>query len=630
LNLKYIILFGVILLFVINSHNVYAVNSIDWIRNNSILFGSSDPPFHFGMTLDYGNIKNSFPLSVIVDASDEGDFTSNGIIDTIDVFISSSVDTSGVTYTLTETGPNDGIFTGTNFVFLKGNYKFLITDTVNLVHKLDHDTGCDPDDTITVLDTRNNGTGNGITVHSQTDLIGIGTVLTETGKNTCTFSGEIKFTTDSSDETTGTLQVSQGDILAFEVRDPFEIINAQIIPTINGKGSIAATYDDDQNTAEVFASYNGLLSGFHLADDGSGNGFGSPSANPGLVLNFIRSLIGGSSLSSPPTLGIDNQQKRIVEDGFSFNGNPVNVERFYTPYPLITTEVGKLNTIKLKIYEDKGPDNITHVGLSYGLGKGEIFNQGKATIEYDKSFDGIETVTLFDPNDVFGIVNVTTTNTECSPTNNAPCLEVTFEHEFRDTLEFNMVATNIWDFQRNGWQNYFNHGVEIIGESMNPPKVYSGIHKGHVYKLTETGKNTAVDKNGNNWTFDKIWNRDYIIPQIHDREVLNQQKIYAIKKLGFNYSDGQQIFGYSRTDDGFTVTKNQQKIEAQKVLGSICLDCQENSFEEINDIFSYDMPKRTYKLHDPDIVILMNNENKKAQEFLEQYFEKIYDGRTFD
>jgi hypothetical protein len=306
------------------------------------------------------------------------------------------------------------------------------------------------------------------------------------------------------------------------------------------------------------------------------------------------------------------------------------VEQFYTHYPLITTPVGQNNTIKLKIYEDSGPDNIAHVGLSYGLGKGETFNEGRATIEYDKTFDGKESVTLFDPKHVLGSINVTSTTTQCSTHNNAQCLEVTFDHIFREPLEYNMVATNIWDFDRNGWQNYFNHGIQIVGESMNPPEQYSGIFQGHIYHLTESGKNTAIDDYGNNWTFDRIWNRDYIKPLIVDSDILNQEKIEAIEQLGFQYSDGQEIFGFDRMDHRFVDAKNQQQIEAQTIMTSLCPECQKEPYEKINDIFAYDMPNRNSKLEDPEIVSLMNQEDKKAQEFLKQYFKKIYPGRIFD
>jgi len=65
-------------------------------------------------------------------------------------------------------------------------------------------------------------------------------------------------------------------------------------------------------------------------------------------------------------------------------------------------------------------------------------------------------------------------------------------------------------------------------------------------------------------------------------------------------------------------------------MNSLCPECQKESYEEINDIFSYDMPIRYSKLDDPKIVTLKNLEDKKAQEFLKQYFEKLYSGRIHD
>jgi hypothetical protein len=632
LNLKYVSLFAITLFLAVSSHNVYAVNSINWTLNGGV-GGSAFPPF-ISVISTVGNILEHNPFTVLVDATDEANFTTNGIIDTIDVVVTSVDDPVGTKYTLIETGPNDGIFTGTNFVFLDENYKFQTTDTVNLVYTIPSTiSSCGTDNTITQLDSRSGGPDNGFKVYSDTDLGGIGLILTETGKNTCVFMGQLKFTTtDATDEITGTLLVSQGDILLFEDRTTSVKYNAQIVPTVPGKGSITAHFDilGDVNTAEVTATYNGLSIGLDLDEPGSGSGNGGP-VRPGLVLNFIAALLGGgSNQAAPPTLGLDINQKRIVEGGFSFNDNPIDVQQYYTAYPLITTPVGQNNTIKLKIYEDNGPDNITHVGLSYGLGKGEIFNEGRATIEYDKTFDGIESVTLFDPKHVLGSVNVTASTTNCSTHNNAKCLEVTFDHIFRESLEYNMVATNIWDSERNGWQNYFNHGIQIVGEPMNPPEEYSGIYQGYTYHLTEAGKNTAVDDDGNNWTFDKIWNRDYIKPVNVDNDILNQEKIRAIESLGFQYSDGQEIFGFDRLDHRFADTKSQQQIEAQTIMASLCPECQKEPFEKINDIFSYDLPTRYSKTNNPETINRMHLEDQKAQEFLKQYFEKIYPGRIND
>ena len=58
---------------------------------------------------------------------------------------------------------------------------------------------------------------------------------------------------------------------------------------------------------------------------------------------------------SPPTMGLANSGTRIVEDGFEYNGITVNVDRYYTEFPQISTNVGELNSLKMKFYDDAGP-----------------------------------------------------------------------------------------------------------------------------------------------------------------------------------------------------------------------------------------------------------------------------------
>ncbi|CAD6368414.1 hypothetical protein NMT12_100043 [metagenome] len=627
LNFNYISLFVIAIILVMSFQNVYAVNSIDWYYAGSSISDPAGADLQFVNQGD-GHVDDS-AVTVRVDATDESGF-SPSVRDTINVTITSVDDPTGITYTLTETANTSQIFIGTSIVFVQGNYKFLITDTVNLTFT--KTSGCANG----VIDTiaGSGGSSTGFVVKSDTDSTGVGILLTETGPSTCTFKGQVKFTTGSSDESTGTLQVSAGDRLTIADNINGYYTNAHIIPVAVGKGAIKAIFDspDVASSAEVTATYNGLSKGLDIDDDGSGGGGTGGLARPGLVLNVVASLLsvdssnGGSKPTSPPTLGLDVFNKRIVEDGFSFNGNSVDVEKYYTSYPLITTTIGQNNTIKLKIFEDAGLDNIAHVGVSYGLGKGKTFNEGRATIEYDRTFDDIEYVTVFDPKNVLGIVNVTTTTTNCDIYNNTRCLEISFFHIFRESLDYNMVATNIWDFDRNGWQNYFNHGIQITGKSMNPPEQYSGIHHGNIYHLTKTDKNKAIDDNGYYWTFDKVWNRDYIPPVIDDKEILNPEKISAIKKLGFEYSDAHDIFGFSRMNHGFIDGKNQQQIKAQLIMNNLCPKCQK-SFDNIDDTFSYDFPERYSKLHKNKILI--DFEAKRAQEFLKQYFDQIYVGKKY-
>jgi hypothetical protein len=251
---------------------------------------------------------------------------------------------------------------------------------------------------------------------------------------------------------------------------------------------------------------------------------------------------------TPPTLGLDEDTRRLVTGGFSYNANPVDVERYYTPYPLITVQTGKNNTATFKIYENMGPDNIEHFELAFGLAQGQILADSRASILWDRTFDGVETVTLNDPQNALDNVNVTSSAGPCDG-GTIPCLILTIRHTFREQLEFDIVATNVWDSSRNAWQNYYNHGIHVEGESLNPPDTYTGIYRGHTYHLTETGKHAAVDEFGNTWSYEYgTWSMDYVPaprPQDGDWQVL------------------------TRYHSGFEEYKKNQAVLAQKTINEI-------------------------------------------------------------
>ena len=212
-----------------------------------------------------------------------------------------------------------------------------------------------------------------------------------------------------------------------------------------------------------------------------------------------------------------------MQQGLSFNDNPIDVELYYTPYPLITANVGQENKIVLKIFDDGGTQNIEHVGLAFGLGKDQFFSESKATISLDRTLDGREKISTFDPENVLDDVKIVTSKDLCNNTSKTQCLKVTIQQTFRDILEFNMVSTNVWDSKKNAWQNFYNHGVEIKGDSLNPPKTklvaFGEKNMRGLYELTEVDKKKHLwidefgniyDNKGNN-RFDRIFYSQNII-----------------------------------------------------------------------------------------------------------------------
>ena len=324
---------------------------------------------------------------------------------------------------------------------------------------------------------------------------------------------------------------------------------------------------------------------------------------------------------SAPTLGVDEQFSRVVENGFTYNGNQINVERYFTPYPLITVDVGKQNTAVFKIYENSGPDNIQHFDFAFGLDIGQVMGTSNAMISWDRSHDGTETVTVVDPNNALENVRVPTSEGKCkadSTTND--CLIISVSHTFREPLDFDIVGTNVWDYRQHSWQNFYNHGIHIEGESLNPPDEYVGYcHnilcssiKGNLIHLIETGKNTAVDEQGNTWTFDNTWIQDYVSKGKIEDPITSQ--------------------GYDRDHVKFNAIKQEQELAAYSLFEKYYKTSvsHEQSFAEIDDIKFYEYPETVDKKFDPVLLAKMHKEDIRAQKYLEEMFAKMYPGKVFD
>ena len=138
----------------------------------------------------------------------------------------------------------------------------------------------------------------------------------------------------------------------------------------------------------------------------------------------------------------------------------------------------------------------------------------------------------------------------------------------------------------------------VVGKSLNPPKEYDGINRGHVYHLTETSKITAVDEFGNSWSLEYgLWVKDYIPIQKEIDEIT--------------------MHGYSRTNSNFEMYKYGQHLLAQNKLVEICPDCNDTPYDKINDIFTYEYPPSQNSLDNSDIQSKMVFESQRAQKIMD-------------
>ena len=264
---------------------------------------------------------------------------------------------------------------------------------------------------------------------------------------------------------------------------------------------------------------------------------------------------GGCRDCTPPTLGVDKDNRRMVDDGLRYNDYVLDVDLYYTPFSKETVKVGQENLLELKIYENNGPQAIKHVGVSFGLSTGQSFHGGLAMIEWDRVFDEDPKITITDPEHQLDDVRVVEDENpvKCrDDSSSEQCMVLQIYHTFRESSDFGMFSTYIWDERRNGWQNYFNHGINIIGDSLNPPDQHTVFgRQGYLHTITETSKTSAVDENGDEWYLDDsfFW-----------------KKVHYVKK---EIPTGVPMQGYDRNHPYFTVYKNGQVLLAEEVLRSI-------------------------------------------------------------
>ncbi|HXG73430.1 MAG TPA: hypothetical protein VNK44_01240 [Candidatus Nitrosotenuis sp.] len=578
----------------------YGVGIIEW---NTIGSGQTNYNIEDGAV---GGIPITFEI-------DDNDHAADGSINIITATVTTNTDPVGTTFTLTETTPISGRFMSANMIFMENDARFQITDTavITIVDDCvpnDGNGNCDPN----VVETLTGGADGAIAVSETSDILGNPPVpihFVETGQNTGIFVGKLKFstTTTTSDPppATNVLQVSPGDIITIVDNVSGLLTNGIIMPMSNDK---RAVFGSEGGTATVtYTPVSGPAVQSQVTIDAhppaGGRGSGGLVAPPTLVVDSpsTSGSFNGSGCKgdcTPPTLGVDETYRRIVDSGFSYNDHPVDVELYYTHYPLVTVNVGQENKAILKIYDNSGPQHIAHIEIVFGLGKDQILDESKAGISLDVGMDGKKTISTYDPENVLQDIKIQTTTNRCSSFGSADCLLVTIYHTFRAPLDFNIVATEIWDYDRNSWQNYYNDGITVVGESLNPPKKHIGIYKGHQIELTETSKDKAVDAEGRIWTFDKVWSMDFIPPKKQDR--------------------GPTSHGYNRYDVGFA-----RQLEEQITIAKAKLNTMINSrFDDHPTKIVYKQPMNNYisRFEDEDL------KSRKEQSILiaEETIKKLY------
>ena len=257
-----------------------------------------------------------------------------------------------------------------------------------------------------------------------------------------------------------------------------------------------------------------------------------------------------------PTLGKTGSGGQIVTNGFEYNGLVVNVGRYHTEFPLISTNVGDVNTVKVKIYDDAGPHEIKRVEFALGVPDIGLYHDAETIIEIwmEKDMLVVKDLIINDKFDLLEDSDVLVEMAQVSCSNDATeCLFVNLQYSYREAPSYNTIAVKPVDRDNQAYQFYFNDGIQVDGVSQNSDPfiavsashaVYHPVKSGNIYLVqTDRGQGLWVDEHGYKWHI-----QDNTIRQISFYE-------YEIP-----HDDRERIFhGPGRNSDGFEQIREQER-----------------------------------------------------------------------
>ncbi len=306
--------------------------------------------------------------------------------------------------------------------------------------------------------------------------------------------------------------------------------------------------------------------------------FDCPECEPEEQPEVTESNGSGCDNCEPPTLGLNKAgDQRMVDGGFTCNGQTIDVENYYTDFPTVTNAVGERLQCTFIIYEDTYADNVRHFEFAVGKRVGDAMSEEQGKIVWDRNFKLVETVTY--DSELFRNVYVLSSLAKClDASNTATCLKLELSATPKMPLvDEIIVKTNVWDERRNAKQNFYKDGIDFVGYTENPLPFFNvvdgrnGITTIYTTDFTLEDQTHAVDQYGNTWTLtNNVWQKDYVAPD-----------------MSCNVST---YIGYDRTCPEFAIMK-----QGQELIGTQYFDSSKIQSTGA-DAYTIEYPEQTDRL----------------------------------
>jgi len=414
-----------------------------------------------GVTTIFPRIIEFESNGFVVTGYDVGDFANIKVIDknsninpnlveSISVVVTTKGNPSGITLTLSETGPDTSEFGGTsktNLIFMKEDTSVSYTGTTIISIK---DTGSNTDpnspDSINVSITTTSGEG----------LI---LPLTETGADTDTFSGELILSPlQTGAVLPNVLHAEPGDFVT--TANGLLKTNFMVLPNHNPEnGAILIAITPTEGDL-VTATFKGVSGSADVIDGIGSGGGGGGLVRPGLVVNILAGaglFGGGSGGSANPTFGdatvlvLENQS-----DGFGgtiSDGDDISLD---------TTKIVKIGdevVLRFELYENQGINNLERFRMFFNF-EGE--NYDVSIIDTHVTYERGEKITIVDPHEKFEHVQIEILQED------AWNLIVKATVVFKNTFNTSILVES-WDLERHSGKKLFPDALEVVESSILLP-----------------------------------------------------------------------------------------------------------------------------------------------------------------
>lgn len=191
---------------------------------------------------------------------------------------------------------------------------------------------------------------------------------------------------------------------------------------------------------------------------------------------------GGCSDCTPPT----------IEDLQILNGT-----QWFTPTDKVIMNIGEPQSIKFKVYENKGNQNLGH--LHFGVGVEKQLHHAESNIEVQWLTEDIGSISIDDTNKLFleNSTSVTSTNATCS---NKECIEFIIDFTLAEKPDNDSFVISVHDSRPNS--DYQIFPVKVQGDTTNPQPTITFYNKYPWLDEELLSPLTKIDKVNDLWKFE--------------------------------------------------------------------------------------------------------------------------------